>query len=195
MKHILISFLLTLLTTSISAQNNCDIYYNEGLKYMNVMTEASQKAAISLFNKAMACYDSATKKQLCRTQISKCNQNIKELSKPGLQSRPPTSPNPRTRDNENMATPSIPKPSGALLIKCNPADCNITVQRYGYSQDGEIKQMGSPKTIHGSNSLTNLIIGEYVISFQKDGYLPQSKIVRVTPKDTVECSVVLKRNK
>ena len=79
--RIIFSFFLLIIAVSAHSQN-CDKFYQEGVSKQAVMTVTSQNAAIAAFNKAMACYDSAQKKKLCRSQISKCKQNIAAINNP-----------------------------------------------------------------------------------------------------------------
>ena len=57
-------------------QNSCDNLYAKGVKSQQTMTIVSQNQAIRFFQKAQACYDSETKKQLCITQIATCKNTI-----------------------------------------------------------------------------------------------------------------------
>ncbi|MGM9705962.1 MAG: BACON domain-containing protein [Prevotella sp.] len=76
--------LLTVFCASIStahAQASCDKLFATGVKLQQTMTVASQKKAITYFEKAKICYDSKTKKNLCDQQIKACRNIIAQLSK------------------------------------------------------------------------------------------------------------------
>ena len=77
-KYLLMTCLFLYMSQHLIAQN-CDKYYNDGLRKQTSQTVESQNAAIASFKKAMACYDSAAKKQLCQNQIAKCSRTIKYL--------------------------------------------------------------------------------------------------------------------
>lgn len=76
---LLISFMC--LAFSASAQSACEKYYAAAVKYQQTMTVASQNQAIANFEKAMHCYDSEQKKQLCKSQIATCKNTIALIKK------------------------------------------------------------------------------------------------------------------
>lgn len=76
---LLISFMC--LAFSASAQSACEKYYAAAVKYQQTMTVASQNQAIANFEKAMNCYDSEQKKQLCKSQIATCKNTIALIKK------------------------------------------------------------------------------------------------------------------
>lgn len=76
---LLISFMC--LAFSASAQSVCEKYYAAAVKYQQTMTVASQNQAIANFEKAMNCYDSEQKKQLCKSQIATCKNTIALIKK------------------------------------------------------------------------------------------------------------------
>ena len=63
------------------AQNACDKLFAIGIKLQQTMTVASQKKAITYFEKAKTCYDSQTKKDLCDQQIKACRNIIVQITK------------------------------------------------------------------------------------------------------------------
>ena len=67
--------------TSAEAQTACDKYFATGVKCQQTMTVASQKKAITFFEKAKVCYDSKAKKDLCDQQIKACRNIIAKISK------------------------------------------------------------------------------------------------------------------
>lgn len=75
MKKLIFIFYL-LFTITVNAQN-CDKIYAQAVQYQQKMTIASQNQAIKYFQSAYNCYDSATKKELCTSQIATCRNTIK----------------------------------------------------------------------------------------------------------------------
>lgn len=66
---------------SAQAQSACEKYYAAAVKRQQTMTIASQNQAIANFEKAMNCYDSQQKKQLCKSQIATCKNTIALIKK------------------------------------------------------------------------------------------------------------------
>lgn len=66
---------------SANAQSACEKYYATAVKCQQTMTIASQNQAIANFEKAMNCYDSQQKKQLCKSQITTCKNTIALIKK------------------------------------------------------------------------------------------------------------------
>lgn len=69
------------LSLSANAQSACEKYYAAAVKCQQTMTIASQKQAIANFEKAMNCYDSEQKKELCKSQIATCKNTIALIKK------------------------------------------------------------------------------------------------------------------
>lgn len=64
-----------------NAQSACEKYYTKAVKCQQTMTISSQNQAIANFKKAMNCYDSQQKKQLCKAQIATCKNTIAIIKK------------------------------------------------------------------------------------------------------------------
>ncbi len=80
------------------------------------------------------------------------------------------------------ATPPPPPPpvTGTLQLKCEPVECNVRI-------DG-----GPDKpTKDGKVDIGDLPYKDYTVDFRKDGYLPQSKRVKVAAGTQPEIAVVL----
>lgn len=89
MKRVIVFFLLILgaFCMNINAQTikAADKLYAQGVNYMKTLTVASQKKAISSFEKAKIAYDTKSKKALCDEQIVACNNIIRKLTTPKTQ--------------------------------------------------------------------------------------------------------------
>lgn len=82
MNRVLVLLIMCIsLSISAQAQSACDKFYAAAVKYQQTMTIASQNQAIANFEKAMKCYDSQQKKQLCKSQIATCNNTIALIKK------------------------------------------------------------------------------------------------------------------
>ncbi|MCC8071643.1 MAG: BACON domain-containing protein [Bacteroidales bacterium] len=77
-------------------QSACDKLFNDGVRYHQTMTIASQRKAIQSFEKAKACYDSEAKKTQCDDQIKACRSIIATLTE--REEKTPT-PAPSTVDS------------------------------------------------------------------------------------------------
>lgn len=77
-----------LLALPMAAQSACDKFFSSGVAAQQTMTVASQRNAITFFEKAKSCYDSQAKKDLCDQQIKACRNIINQLLK---QSQAPAS--------------------------------------------------------------------------------------------------------
>jgi len=71
-----------------NSQSACEKYYAAAVKYQQTMTITSQNQAIVNFEKAMNCYDSQQKKQLCKSQIATCKNTIALIKKEQQNSAP-----------------------------------------------------------------------------------------------------------
>lgn len=60
---------------------SCDKLFANGVKLQQTMTISSQRQAITNFEKAKACYDSQSRKDLCDQQITACRNIIAQISK------------------------------------------------------------------------------------------------------------------
>ena len=76
---IIIFFIIGIMTLTANAQTSCEKLYASGVKLQQTMTIASQKKAITYFEKAKVCYDSKAKKDLCDQQIKSCRNIIAQL--------------------------------------------------------------------------------------------------------------------
>lgn len=78
-------FISGLFCVNINAQQitkAADKLYAQGVTYMKTLTVASQRKAISSFEKAKVAYDTKSKKALCDEQILACNNIIRKLTTP-----------------------------------------------------------------------------------------------------------------
>lgn len=78
---VVLLIMCTFLAMSANAQSACEKYYTTAVKCQQTMTIASQNQAIANFEKAMNCYDSQQKKQLCKSQIATCKNTIALIKK------------------------------------------------------------------------------------------------------------------
>ena len=78
---IIIFFIIGIMSLTANAQTSCEKLYASGVKLQQTMTVASQKKAITYFEKAKVCYDSKAKKDLCDQQIKSCRNIIAQLTK------------------------------------------------------------------------------------------------------------------
>lgn len=79
MRNILTIILLFLSTALMAQASRGDQLYAEGLTLQKVQNVSSQKSAIQKFKQAKVAYSNVEKKNLCDTQISVCNKNIKRI--------------------------------------------------------------------------------------------------------------------
>lgn len=73
-------FVMMCVSLSSYAQSACDKLFANGVKFQQTMTIASQKKAISYFEKAKLCYDSSKNKDLCVQQIKASRSIIALIS-------------------------------------------------------------------------------------------------------------------
>src|SRR5580658_1514169 len=73
-----------------------------------------------------------------------------------------------------------PVPKGTLSVRCDPAECDIRING----------QLLGP-TSHSQLARGGLNLGEVEVEFEKDGYLGQQKIVKITAEPGPEIAVVL----
>lgn len=83
MKTRIVLFIVLGIAFNIQAkgQSSCDNLYAKAIQYQQTMTIASQNQAISYFQKALTCYDSEDKKNLCTSQITTCKNTISIIKK------------------------------------------------------------------------------------------------------------------
>lgn len=84
-KIILLIALCVSFSSRTNAQTACDNLYAKAVQFQQKMTISSQNQAISYFQKAMACYDSEAKKNLCSSQIATCRNTIALIKKNNAQ--------------------------------------------------------------------------------------------------------------
>ncbi|MDE7346276.1 MAG: BACON domain-containing protein [Muribaculaceae bacterium] len=113
--RIIVVLIAGLMTLSANAQSSCEKLYSSGVKLQQTMTVASQKKAITYFEKAKVCYDSKAKKDLCEQQIKSCKNIIAQLSKKDKQ--PAASGSSNKEEGSQSATPNN--------IKAEPAKKDV----------------------------------------------------------------------
>lgn len=129
MKRIVFFVLLIteLFSVSLNAQTikAADKLYAQGVTYMKTLTVASQKKAISSFEKAKIAYDTKNKKALCDEQILACKNIIQKLTTP----KPKAEPEPELEEEPDVnqdtvkieEVPVIPE----ISIVVNPTSIEV----------------------------------------------------------------------
>lgn len=165
MKRIILILFMSFMAIgqAIHAQSTADKLYSQGVTYMKTMTIASQKKAISSFEKAKIAFDSQAKKNLCDEQIIACRNIIQKLTTPKSKLDPKVQTPPMTIDT-SKTTPieNIVMPKTEISI--NPSEITIPAKGGKYIEvsvdcnDGEWKVGACPDWISFTSSSTKLLV-------------------------------------
>ena len=136
MKYLFLFILGIIFNTPIKAQNSCDNLYAKAVQYQQTMTIASQNKAIEYFQKARTCYDSATKKKLCTSQIATCKNTIALIRKKNQESNSVSEKSP-TKDDMPKANKNKKVTEKKILITLSVSESVVKFKAKG----GEFKKV------------------------------------------------------
>lgn len=164
MKRIILILFMSFMAIgqAIHAQSTADKLYSQGVTYMKTMTIASQKKAISSFEKAKIAFDSQAKKNLCDEQIVACRNIIQKLNVP--KPNPVTIETPVDRevlDTDSMVEiPEVPEATFSIT----PSEITVAAKGGKYieisveSSIGEWQVESCPEWITYTSSSSKLLI-------------------------------------
>lgn len=104
-----------------AAQSACDKLMASGVRAQQTLTVASQRKAISYFEKAKACYDSEAKKALCDEQITACRNIIAQLSRNQAEAHPAAAADSVVPEPQKPEAPVVEQPAArdvTLSLDC-----------------------------------------------------------------------------